>query len=73
MRYHDFKISTHEVTLKTFPEIGDFKKLIHAVWHKRAEPVRLIGLGCHLKTDKSNEENPDSETQKNSHQLVFKI
>ena len=52
LRYHDFKITTHEITHKVFPELNDFRKLIQTVWNKRAEPIRLIGIGCHLKTEK---------------------
>ncbi len=71
MRYHDFKITTHEVTLKSFPEMNDFKKLIQAVWDRRAEPIRLIGLGCHLKSEKSAEDSSVANSAENSDQLGF--
>ena len=73
LRYHDFKITTHEVTLKTFPELNDFKRLVHAIWNKRAEPVRLIGIGCHLKIEKPISENSDSTVTDDPDQLNFAI
>lgn len=72
-RYHDFKISTHEVTLKTFPEITDFKKLIRSLWEKRADPVRLLGIGCHLKTHDSKEKSTNSRVLDRENQLNFAI
>ncbi len=51
IKFHDFKSTTHEVTLKRFPEMEDFKKLFVSAWGRREEAVRLIGLGAHLHGD----------------------
>ena len=51
--------------------MNDFKKLIQAVWDRRAEPIRLIGLGCHLKSEKSVEDSSVANSAENSDQLGF--
>lgn len=73
VRYHDFRISTREVTLKKFPDLDDFKKLFHELWEKRPDPIRLLGVGCHLKRETVTAEKKLLEPLVNSDQLNFAI
>lgn len=45
LKFFDFKQTTHEMTVSTFPELSDFKKLLESAWRRREVPIRLIGLG----------------------------
>lgn len=56
MKFHDFKNTTHEMMIKDFPQIEDFQKLFMKAWLRREEPVRLIGLGCHLLSENTEKE-----------------
>ncbi len=56
LKFHDFKNTTHEMAIKEFPQIEDFKSLFLKAWARREEPVRLIGLGCHLLSEHSEKE-----------------
>ncbi len=63
IKFDDFKSTTHEMALKVFPQIEDFKKLFETAWERRQQPVRLVGLGCHLISDPQI--GPESEAQLN--------
>lgn len=56
MKYVDFKSSTHEESLKHFPQIEDFQKLIVAAWQRRSDPIRLLGVGVRLCSQDENTE-----------------
>ncbi len=51
IKFDDFKATTHEMSLKSFPQLEDFNKLFETAWGRREQPVRLIGIGCHLWAD----------------------
>jgi DNA polymerase-4 len=59
MKYLDFKTTTHEESIKGFPQIEDFKRLIIAAWQKRSDPIRLLGVGVRLACQPSTEEKTD--------------
>lgn len=48
VKYHDFKCTTHERSGTEWPHENVFTQLLQEIWHKRPEPVRLIGLGVRL-------------------------
>jgi DNA polymerase-4 len=56
VKYFDFKSTTHEIALKSYPSIQNFENLLTKVWEKRPEPIRLIGLGARFFSSKK--ENP---------------
>lgn len=47
-KYHDFKNTTHEQSLRCFPTLQDFEQLVLATWARRSEPIRLLGVGVRL-------------------------
>lgn len=51
IRFHDFKITTHETSSRSWPRLNDFQKLLERAWARREEPVRLIGIGVRLEGD----------------------
>jgi len=55
VKYHDFKSTTHEELVRAFPKEEDFRRLLIAVWNKRAEPIRLLGVGAKLASSKAKE------------------
>jgi DNA polymerase-4 len=59
LRFHDFKITTHEMSSRRWPSQSDFAKLLERAWHRREEPVRLVGLGVRLDSDVGVRGNPD--------------
>lgn len=74
MKFHDFKNTTHEMVIKEFPQIEDFQKLFTKAWTRREEPVRLIGLGCHLQSENSEKETSASTfDEADQQQLNFAI
>lgn len=56
LKFFDFKATTCDETIQHFPLMEDFSRLLERAWQRRAEPVRLIGLGAHLQQDKSEME-----------------
>ncbi len=58
MKFHDFKSSTHEMSMTEMPQLSDFEKLVTAAWHKRPEAIRLLGVGVRLASTESPEETP---------------
>jgi DNA polymerase-4 len=56
LKFHDFKATTCDETIRHFPTIEDFSRLLERAWSRRGEPVRLIGLGAHLQ-----QQNPETE------------
>lgn len=48
VKYFDFKTTTHEMALSSWPSIQDFQKLFNDIWVRRSDPIRLIGLGVRL-------------------------
>jgi DNA polymerase-4 len=55
LKFHDFKTTTHERATKEWPSPNDFKSLLEKAWERRAEPVRLIGIGVRLASSKKDE------------------
>jgi DNA polymerase IV len=47
-KYFDFKSTTHEMAMRNYPTLKNFDDLFCRVWARRAEPLRLIGLGVRL-------------------------
>jgi DNA polymerase-4 len=66
VKFADFKSTTHEVSSRAYPQLSDFEKLLRRAWERRAEPIRLIGLGVRLSTSENNK-------TKNLAQLSFEI
>lgn len=64
LKFHDFKSTTHENSSREFPKIEDFKKLLENAWDRRGVPVRLIGIGVRMGSEKR-------EPRPNSQQLVL--
>lgn len=48
LKFFDFKGTTHEAAIQTFPKEEDFYRLLETAWDRRSSPVRLIGLGVHM-------------------------
>lgn len=55
LKYYDFQNTTHETLVQNYPKIGDFESLLRAIWDRRSEPVRLIGLGVRLQSMKKDD------------------
>jgi DNA polymerase-4 len=55
LKFHDFKTTTHERAGKGWPTAADFKSLLEIAWNRRAEPIRLIGIGVRLASAKREE------------------
>lgn len=55
MKFSDFKSSTHEQSLRHYPTLEDFEKLIVEAWQRRQEPIRLLGVGVRLSSSESRE------------------
>ncbi len=55
MKYTDFKQSTME---RPFEELDkqQFFELVEKLWHKRAAPIRLLGVGIKFKTSEQSKE-----------------
>lgn len=51
LKFHDFKQTTHETSSRGWPLVADFEKLLTKAWERRAEPVRLIGIGVRMIND----------------------
>ena len=51
LKFHDFQTTTHESVFTSYPVPNDFKPLLKAAFERRAEPVRLIGIGVRLATE----------------------
>lgn len=65
VKYFDFKGTTHEMAANRWPQVQDFENLLRRIWERRADPVRLIGIGVRL----AGENNPLQE--KRPFQLSF--
>ncbi len=59
IKFYDFKLTTHEVSMHTFPELSLFERLVEKAFLRRAEPVRLIGLGVRLAGEEETTQKPD--------------
>lgn len=53
LKLHDFKNTTHEKTFQGYPGINDFKPLLEEAFLRRAEPIRLLGIGVRLESSSS--------------------
>ncbi len=71
LKFFDFKSTTHEEATSHFPTEQDFARLLEKAWHRRAEPVRLLGLGAHLTTTPGLK--TGSKVESNTMQLKFAI
>ena len=66
LKFHDFKSTTHETSSREFPTLEDFKNLLENAWDRRGVPVRLIGIGVRMGSEKK-------EPKVNRQQLGFAI
>ena len=60
LKFFDFQSTTHELSSKKRPEIGDFKQLLFKAYARQEKPVRLLGLGVRLQTGPKFEERQQS-------------
>lgn len=67
LKFFDFKQTTHEEVFHELPTLQDFERLLVKAWNRRAVPVRLVGLGVRLGSQKK------STTDEDSSQLKFAI
>ncbi|NUN05562.1 MAG: DNA polymerase IV [Bdellovibrio sp.] len=67
LKFYDFKQTTHEEVCHEVPSQQDFQRLLEKAWGRRGVPVRLVGLGVRLGSQKS------STTRVASSQLRFAI
>lgn len=67
LKFFDFKQTTHEEVLQELPTLQDFERLLEKAWSRRAVPVRLVGLGVRLGTQKK------SSSESDTSQLKFAI
>ncbi|UXR65422.1 DNA polymerase IV [Bdellovibrio bacteriovorus] len=67
LKFFDFKQTTHEEVIHDLPTLQDFERLLEKAWNRRAVPVRLVGLGVRLGSQKK------STTDEDSSQLKFAI
>ncbi|HRO66630.1 MAG TPA: DNA polymerase IV [Pseudobdellovibrionaceae bacterium] len=61
LRYHDFKSSTHECVFEGWPTVEHFETLLQTAWERRADPVRLLGVGVRLAAGESDPEGPQMD------------
>ena len=54
------------MVFRDMPQIKDFEPLLERAWERRAEPVRLIGIGARLETT-------EPEREDRSDQLSFAL
>jgi DNA polymerase-4 len=64
VKFHDFKTTTHERSSSAWPLARDFADLLARAWERRSEPVRLLGLGARIQTERKTE---------NTGQLSFEL
>ncbi len=69
LKFRDFKTSTHEQCFRGIPQIENFEKLLRAAWERRADSVRLLGLGARLQSSSSEK----SQNSGSSEQLRFAV
>ncbi|WP_374031832.1 DNA polymerase IV [Bdellovibrio bacteriovorus] len=67
LKFFDFKQTTHEEVISELPMLQDFERLLEKAWNRRGVPVRLVGLGVRLGTQKK------SSSESDSSQLKFAI
>ncbi|HEY1079001.1 MAG TPA: DNA polymerase IV [Bdellovibrio sp.] len=54
LKFYDFKQTTHEEVCHEVPSQQDFQRLLEKAWERRGVPVRLVGLGVRLGSQKSS-------------------
>lgn len=64
LKFFDFKQTTHEEVCHATPSREDFERLITKAWSRREVPVRLVGLGVRLGSQKKNAPQEDSQQLK---------
>lgn len=64
LKFHDFKQTTHEEVIHSIPTMQDFERLIERAWSRRGAPVRLVGLGVRLGSQKKAGSEPDTSQLK---------
>lgn len=52
LKFNDFKNTTHETSSRQWPTLEDFEALLRKAWDRKSMPVRLVGLGVRLETEK---------------------
>jgi len=61
LKFYDFKQTTHEEVCHDVPTLEDFERLLERAWYRRAVPVRLVGLGVRMGSNKKKpSENSDT-------------
>ncbi|KYG69257.1 DNA polymerase IV [Bdellovibrio bacteriovorus] len=60
LKFYDFKQTTHEEVARSVPTKEDFERLLEKAWLRRSVPVRLVGLGVRLGSQKKTSEGGDS-------------
>lgn len=64
LKFFDFKQTTHEEVFHSVPKLQEFERLITKAWNRRQVPVRLVGLGVRLGSQKKNSASEDSSQLK---------
>ncbi|WII72196.1 DNA polymerase IV [Bdellovibrio sp. 22V] len=64
LKFFDFKQTTHEEVCQDVPTIKDFERLLEKAWNRRNVPVRLVGLGVRLGSNKKPSRRDDSSQLK---------
>lgn len=67
LKFFDFKQTTHEEVSHAIPTLEDFQRLMETAWNRRGVPVRLVGLGVRMGSQKKSSARSDSS------QLQFAI
>lgn len=60
LKFFDFKQTTHEEVIHQMPLLADFERLLLGAWRRREVPVRLVGLGVRLGSQRKEEKENDS-------------
>lgn len=71
LRYFDFKSTTHEVSARSWPSEQDFAQLLKNAWQRRAQPIRLLGIGVRLMS--TSNELTDLTSQPDEAQLQLNL
>lgn len=64
LKFFDFKQTTHEEVSHGVPTQADFERLLEKAWNRRGVPVRLVGLGVRLGSQKKVAPRTDSSQLK---------
>lgn len=56
LKFPDFTQTTHEEVFSGTPQREDFERLLTRAWERKLSPVRLVGLGVRMGTEKKPKE-----------------